>query len=317
MEIGYTGSRGLKFPFDNQINTLPPQYLALGNSLRDSVSNPFVGQISKGILSTATVSRAQLLRPYPQYDTVNAIQSSLANSTYHALEVKGEKRYSRGLTLLLSYTYSKNMDLGIGSFSGDSTSAGSIQDYFNLHNEYAPSALDQTHRVIANAVYEFPFFSRQQGIFGRMLGGWEVGAILSLYSGSPLGITQQTNNTFSQGGGQRPNWIGINARIDSATVDHWFDIPQFTNAPSYAYGNVARTLGGLRSDGLQQLDATLTKNTIIHENLKLQFRAEFFNFTNTPQFAAPGTALGANTFGVVSSQNNQPRVAQFALKLLF
>jgi len=162
-----------------------------------------------------------------------------------------------------------------------------------------------------------PFFTRQQGIFGRLLGGWQVGGIISLYTGSPLGITQQTNNTFSQGGGQRPNWSGVSAKIDSPNVDHWFDTTQFTLAPPYAYGNGARTLNGLRSDGLKQLDVTLTKNTAIYERLRLQFRAEFFNFTNTPQFAAPGTALGANTFGVVSSQNNQPRVAQFALKLLF
>ncbi len=316
-DIGYTGSRGLKFPFDNQLNTLPTATLALGNSLRDTVANPFFGQISNGILSTATISRAQLLRPFPQYDGVNAIQTSIANSSYHALEMKLEKRYAKGLTLLVSYTYSKNIDLGIGSFSGDSVSAGAIQDYHNLHNEYAPSALDQTHRLVANAVYELPFFSKQQGVVGRILGGWEIGGILSLFSGSPLGITQQTNNTDSQGGGQRPNWTGVSASIGSPTVDRWFDTTQFTVAPAYAYGNVARTLNGLRADGLQQLDVTLNKNVTIHERVKLQFRAEFFNFTNTPQFAPPNTALGAPAFGVISTQNNQPRVVQFALKFLF
>ena len=318
LETGYTGSRGLKFQFDNQLNTLPDADLALGAALRNTVTNPFYGQISNGILATSTISEAQLLRPYPQFDTVTALQSNIANSTYNALEVKVEKRYNKGLTVLFSYTWSKSIDLGIGGFSGDSTSAGVIQDYHNLRNEYAPSALDQTNRAVTNAVYELPFFTKQHGVVGHLLGGWQVGGILSLYSGSPLGISQSTNNTFSQGGGQRPNWTGISAKLSNPTVDRWFDTSQFTlvSAP-YTYGNVARTLGGLRGDGLQQLDVTFTKNTTIRERLKLQFRSEFFNLTNTPQFAPPGTALGAAGFGVVSSQNNQPRVVQFAMKLLF
>ncbi len=318
LELGYTGSRGLKFQLDNQLNTLSDANLALGSTLRNTVANPFFGQISNGILATSTISQAQLLRPYPQFDAINALQSNIANSSYHALEVRVEKRYAKGFTALVSYTWSKSIDLGIGPFSGDSTSAGTIQDYHNLHNEYAPSALDQTHRVVANAVYELPFYAKQESLMGRVLGGWQVGAILSVYSGSPLGITQSTNNTFSQGGGQRPNWTGVSAKLDNPTVDRWFDTSQFTlvSAP-YTYGNVARTLGGLRAAGLRQLDVTFTKNTTIRERLKLQFRSEFFNLTNTPQFAPPGTALGANGFGVVSSQNNQPRIIQFAMKLTF
>jgi hypothetical protein len=318
LETGYTGSRGLKFQLDDQLNTLSDANLALGATLRNTVTNPFFGQISNGILATATVSQAQLLRPYPQFDTVTALQSNIANSSYNAMVVKVEKRYSKGLTVMFAYTWSKSIDLGIGPFSGDSTSAGSIQDYNNLKKEYAPSALDQRNRAVMNAVYELPFFTKQQGVVGRALGGWQVGGILSLYSGSPLGITQSTNNTFSQGGGQRPNWTGVSANLSNPTVDKWFDTSQFTLVSTpYTYGNVARTLGGLRADGLRQLDVTLTKNTTIHERLKLQFRSEFFNLTNTPQFAPPGTALGANGFGVVSSQNNQPRVIQFALKLMF
>ena len=102
-----------------------------------------------------------------------------------------------------------------------------------------------------------------------------------------------------------------------ATVDKWFDTSQFTIAAPYTFGNVARTLSGLRSDGLKELDMTLSKTTTIHERLKLQFRAECFNVTNTPQFAAPNTSLGAAGFGGVSAQNNQPRIVQLALKLLF
>jgi hypothetical protein len=318
LEKGYTGSRGLKLQIDNQINTLSGANLALGGALRDAVPNPFFGQITNGILSTSTVSRAQLLRPYPQFDGVNVLQSNIANSSYHALEVKTEKRYSKGLSVMLAYTWSKSIDLASGAFGGESLSSGGIQDFHNLRNEYAPSGIDQTHRVIASAVYELPFFSKQKRIAGRLLGGWQLGGIFSAYSGSPLGITQSTNNTFSQGGGQRPDWTGVSAALANPAVGKWFDTSQFTLVSTpYTYGNVARTLGGLRSKGARQLDFTMVKNTVIRERLKLQFRSELFNLTNTPQFAPPGTALGAGTFGVVSAQNNQPRVIQFAMKLSF
>jgi hypothetical protein len=317
LEIGYAGSRGLKFPFTVQLNQLPAAALALKDTLRSQVTNPFSGQISSGILSSNTVSYAQLLRLYPQFDQVSSVLADLANSTYHALEVKFEKRYSRGLTLLASYTWSKNIDLNIGAFSGDSISAGSIQDFNNLRNEYAPSALDQTHRYVANGVYELPFFKGQRGFTGRLLGGWEAGAILSLFSGSPLGLTEATSTTFAQGGNQRPNWSGVSARLSSPTVDRWFDTSQFTLAPAYTYGNVGRTLGGLRGAALREVDLTLNKTTAIRERLKLQFRAECFNLTNSPQFAPPNTSLGGAGFGTVSAQNNQPRIVQLALKLLF
>jgi hypothetical protein len=209
------------------------------------------------------------------------------------------------------------MDLGIGSFSGDNISAGVIQDYNNLRGEYAPSALDQTHRFVGNAVYEIPFMKDQKGVTGRILGGWQMGLILSLFSGSPLGISEATSTTDAQGGNQRPNWTGKSAALSNPTPQEWFDISQFTLAAPYTFGNVARTLGGLRSDGLKELDLTLSKTFAIHERLKLQFRAECFNLTNTVQFSPPATALGAAGFGAVSSQNNQPRIVQLALKLLF
>ena len=166
-------------------------------------------------------------------------------------------------------------------------------------------------------MYEFPFFRGQKGFAGRVFGGWEASGILSAYSGSPLGITQTPNNTSSLGGGQRPNWSGQSAVLSSPTVNRWFDTSQFTVAAPYRFGNVARTLGGLRSDGVKGLDFTLSKATIIHERYRLQFRAECFNLTNTPIFGIPNTSLGTAAFGTINSQNNQPRIVQFALKFLF
>lgn len=317
LDVGYVGTRGLKFPADRIDNQLPDAALALGDALRTQVTNPFYGKIAVGTLAAKMVSQAQLLRPYPQYDQVTSAVANWAASTYHALQVKVEKRFSNGLTVLSSYTYSKLMDISTGPFSGESLGSAGIQNWNNLRSEYAVSGLDQTHRLIATGVYELPFFRGQKGFVGRTLGGWELGAVASFYGGSPLGISSSVNGTFSQGGGQRPNWNGQSAALDNPTPARWFNTAAFTPPAAYAFGTSPRSFSGLRSDGTKNVDVSLHKNTHLSERLILQFRAEAFNLTNTPVFAPPNTSFGAGAFGTVRSQANQPRILQFALKLLF
>jgi hypothetical protein len=316
LEVGYAGSHGLKFPTTLTLNQLPGSALALGNALREQVPNPFYGQIATGILATPTVARAQLLRPYPQFDNVSSANADWAASTYHALEVKLEKRYANGLTLLAAYTYSKLMDYATGTFSGEALGASTIQDWNNLRAERSVSNLDQTNRLIVNGVYELPLARHTRGAIGKIARGWELSGILSVFTGSPLGMSSSVNNTFSQGGGQRPNWNGSSPRLSNPTPDHWFDTSVFSNPPAYAFGNVSRTLSGLRGAGVRNADFAVHKNTHLREKLNLQFRAECFNLMNHPQFAPPGQSLGTAQFGVVSAQQNLPRVVQFGLKLI-
>ena len=317
LDVAYVGTRGKKLQLSPDRNQLPDAALALGSNLRTLVPNPFLGQISTGALANATVSRAQLLRPYPQYTDVTSTVSNLAWSAYNALQVKLEKRYNKNLTLLGSYTYSKLMDIGAGSFSGEALGAGGIQNWNNLGAEKSPSTLDQTHRLIISAVYNLPFYSRQNGVTGHLLGGWQLGAIGSFYSGSPLGVTSAVNGTFAQGGGQRPNWNGQDPSGNSRSLNRWIDPAVFSTPAAYTFGNAPRTFNSVRSDKTRSIDLTVMKNTNITEQLHLQFRAEAFNLTNTPVFAPPNASYGASTFGVVSSQANQPRVVQLALKLIF
>ena len=316
-DVAYVGTRGLKFPLDRQMNQLPDSALALGNGLRTLVANPFYGQITNGALSARTVSEAQLLRPYPQFTNITSTVADWAASSYHALQVKVEKRYSNNLTLLASYTYSKMMDVGSGTFGGETLGNGAIQDWNNLGAEISPSTLDQTHRFIVNAVYSLPFFKNQSGFTGHVLGGWQLGVIGSFYSGSPLGVVSAVNGTFSQSGGQRPNWNGQNPGEANPTLSQWINTSVFSTPAAYQFGNAPRTFDGARSDKTHNVDLSLIKDTNLTERLRLQFRAEAFNLTNTPVFAPPDTTYGSPTFGVVSSQANQPRVVQLALKLLF
>ncbi|MBI4907714.1 MAG: TonB-dependent receptor [Acidobacteria bacterium] len=316
-EVGYAGSHGLKFPQNQTLNQIPESALALKDDLRTQVANPFFGQITSGILAQRTVSKAQLLRPYPQFDAVTSANATWSSSIYHALTAKAERRYSSGLTVLGSYTYSKSMDYGIGAFAGEVLGGAGFQNNHNLRGERAPSTLDQTHRFIFNTVYEVPLFKGRKDFVGKAFGGWETGLIVLGYTGAPLGINSANNGTFSQGGGQRPNWTGVSAKLDNPTVQRWFDIAQFTTAPAYTFGNSARTYSGLRTGPARNVDLSALKNTRLTERVNLQFRAEFFNLFNTPRFDPPNIAQGNPSFGVVSAMANQSRVVQFALKLLF
>ena len=316
LEAGYAGSHGLKFPQNRTFNQLPDSALALGNALRDQVANPFYGKIQTGILASPTVSRAQLLLPYPQYGAVTADNANWAPSSYNGLNVKLEKRYATGLTIVVAYTYSKLMDVATGPWSGETLGAGGIQDWNNLRLERSVSSLDQTQRIIFNTVYALPLGKGLHGAAGKLIAGWEISGIYSAFSGSPLGISSAVNNTFSQGGGQRPNWSGQSAKISDPTVNQWFNTSVFSTPPAYAFGNAARTFGGLRAAGTNNIDMSIHKNTYLSEKVKLQFRAECFNLANRPQFGPPGQVFGNAQFGLVSAQGNLPRVYQFALKLI-
>ena len=167
--------------------------------------------------------------------------------------------------------------------------------WYDIASEWSPSTLDQTHRYILNAVYELPFLKKN-----LIVGGWQIAAIWSGFSGGPLGITSAVNNTFSQGGGQRPNWTGVNATVSNPVPDLWIDAAQFSVPAPYRFGNAPRTFNGLRSDGTAQIDTTLSKSFRFGEVLTAQFRAEFFNLTNSVRFAPPVAAFGNQQFGRVN-----------------
>lgn len=317
LETGYAGSRGVGMFQNWTWNQLHPDFLSLGNALRTQVPNPFFGQIAVGPLAARTVAQAQLLRPYPHFQDVSSQSATWATSSYHALEARAERRYSSGLTLMGSYTFSKLMDYGTGPFAGEVVGAGTFQNWYDMASEWSASVLDQTHRFIVNGVYELPFHKRQQGFAGKMLGGWQLGGIWMQFTGGPLGISSNVNNTFSQGGGQRPNWSGVSACVANPTVERWLDPAVFSNPPAYAFGNAGRTFNGCRSDKTAQIDMTLTKNTRFGERLNLQFRTEVFNIANTARFSPPNQSFGNPQFGQITTQNNLPRIIQFALKLMY
>jgi hypothetical protein len=317
LDLAYVGTHSLYEPLNKTLDQLPDADLALGNALLTTVPNPFHGQILTGALSGATVAQEALLTPYPQFTAVTANSADWAEGRYNALEAKVEKRLSSGFNLLVAYTWSKMLDQGAGSFSGETDSGGGIQDYNNLKAELSPSTIDQTHRVVFGTLYQLPFFTARRGFAGHTLGGWEISALGSFVSGSPLGIASATNTTFSLGGGQRPNWNGLNPAISHPTVSHWFNTSDFSAPPAFTFGNTPRTFNFVRSDWIRNIDLSVHKNTRITERLNLQLRADAFNMDNTPTFQPPNTSYGSAQFGSVTAQQNTPRSIQLAVKLLY
>jgi hypothetical protein len=326
-EIAYSGQRGVHLMGTLDINQLPNSDLVLGSSLIQAVPNPYTGIVTSGTLSAATVTRNQLLRPFPQFLSVQQMASTYGASSYHALQTKLEKRLSRGLSFLAAFTWSKlidDVDATTVGFPGGSFSGGGLQNYNNRSQERSLATFDTPFNFNLQATYELPFgngkkFPRSDGLTDRVLGGWQINGILTLQSGTPLQIVGgNANQTFA--GTQRPNWNGQDASLGTRIEDRlnqYFNTSDFTANPLYTFGTSPRTMPNLRAPGLHQFDFSVFKNIAVYENWHLQFRAEFFNVTNTPEFGLPVTNFNASNFAVISSQVNAPRDIQLALKLLF
>jgi hypothetical protein len=326
-EIGYSGTHGLHLMGTLDINQLPNSDLALGPALIQTAPNPYASIVTSGLLSGGNVPQNQLLRPFPQFLSIQQMASTYGDSIYHSMLTKLEKRLSHGLTFLTAFTWSKlidDVDATTVGFPGGAFTGGGLQNYNNRRQERALATFDTPFNFSVEAVYELPFgpgkkFLSSANLIDRLLGGWQMNEILTLQSGTPLQIVGgNANQTLA--GTQRPNWNGRNPTLGGAISDRlnrYFNTADFSANPLYTFGNSPRTMPDLRAPGLHQLDISLFKNFALHENWKLQFRAEFFNVLNTPEFGLPVTNFNASNFGVVSSQVNAPRDIQFALKLLF
>ncbi len=328
LEAGYAGNKGTKLGGGNyDLNQLDPKYLALGKTLLDQVTNPYAGRVP-GAFGGATISRLQLLRPYPYYGTITVSTPHMGSSIYHSMLLNLEKRMSKGLVLLASYTYGKLISDGIFGYSQNGTEQVNVLDYqngkYDRRSERALDSIDSGGRFVTSGVYELPFgpgkhWHFQNGLASRLVSGWQVNGVLVLQQGLPLVVRGANNNLAT-----RPNSTGVSAKLDNPTTSQWFDVNQFVNPPDFTYGNIGRTLPDVRSPGIRNLDLSVVKNTAIVERVNLQFRAEAFNVANHVNLLAPETTFvpGGNgknqsaTFGVITRARDA-RIVQLALKLIF
>jgi outer membrane receptor protein involved in Fe transport len=252
-------------------------------------------------------------RQFPDLSEGYQVQH-IANTNYNALQIKFEQIYSNGLALLASYTVAKSIDMSSSDYGSGA------QDMNNLRAERAVSGFDYPQRLSVGYTYELPFgkgrpfLSNASGVVEHVLGGWEAAGIVVMQSGAPFTISSGRDRANVGGGSQRPDRIA-SGEIDNPTLARWFDTSAFVMPALYTFGNSGRNI--LRGDGLTNWDCSLMKNFPIREGMRLQFRAEFFNALNHPDFSTPNGNLSSRNFGIVTGTRNAPRIGQFALKLVF
>ncbi len=323
--IAYSGNKitHLGIP-DSNSNQLTVGQLQAGNALLKNVTNPYYGTIPRqSSLGNPTISTAQLLKPYPRFSTVSFFRNNVGNSHYDSMQVKLERRASKGLAFLVSYARSKLLDDASSVFSnsiftGPVTTNYPVADSYNRHLERDVSSGDIPNVFSGSVTYDLPFGSGYRhgatGLVGKLVGGWRVNTIISVQSGLPLAVSQATNNnSFAGFSVQRPNLVG-NPVLDNPSTAMWFNTAAFQAAPQFTLGTSSRN--PVRAPGVRNMDLALIKQTKLQETLSMEFRAEFFNFTNTPPLNAPAVVLGNAGFGSITSAGD-PRVIQFAMKLTF
>jgi hypothetical protein len=255
-------------------------------------------------------------RLWPFYNAVNR-QEAFGNLSYNGMIVKLEKRFSQGLTFLLSYTWAKALDNLDEVGNGEGT--GALKPWDRSLNR-GPALTDIRHSFVYSSTYELPFGRGKRWLGGvnrgvdLLLGGWQVGGIFSRLTGEPFTVSTSGGIT-NAGGADRPNRIG-DGRLpaDQRSIDRWFDVSAFQVQPNFTYGNSGRNI--LFGPGATNLDFSLAKFFQVTERFRLQFRAESFNATNTPAFGNPAANINAPTVGTINSAG-EPRRIQFGLKLLF
>ena len=333
LKIAYGGAKGTHLPFYSlQRDQLPDADLSQGVALLQQVPNPFYGVINPTYgLGLPTIQAGQLLRPYPQYSGVAMATGDLAASTYNSLQVTAQKRLAAGASLNLAYTWSKlisNTDTLTGWLEPEVAggSGSSAQDANNLKGERSLSSDDTTQRLVLSYVYDIPvgrglrYLSNAPRALDYVVGGWGLDGVTTFMQGFPLGFTTSQNLTYS-GGSSRPNYTpGCSKRVSGSAYSRltkWFNTSCFTQPAAFTFGDEPRNDPQLRAAGQANWDAALFKNFPIDSAGKrnVQFRLETFNLFNRVQFGYPGDVRGLPSYGVVSSQANQPRILQFALRV--
>lgn len=316
LEVGYVGTRGLHLLRQRSLN----------QALSASPSNPIRG------VTTNTVENIPLRVPILGIPADSLVEMESAGSSwYNGLEVSLTKRMSRGLQFLASYTFSKTLDTdGADINSTSSGNALTLGDQNSPAQRWGRASFDRTHRVVFSETWTLP--SPSSGIRRVLLGGWDAAAILTIQSGSALTISDtNANNVFGisedraeLSGKCAKNQLVTGGSI-SSKLSNYFNVSCFTTPQVIGADGIGTAFGDsgtgiVDGPGQFNVDFAFSKTVAIkwpREGTSFQFRTEFFNMFNHPQFANPDTNFSSPTFGVISSTAVNPRVIQLALRVGF
>jgi hypothetical protein len=281
-----------------------------------------------------TVKQGQLLLPFPQFDGVSMAEPDNRDSIYHSMQLKVQKRFGAGAQVLASYTVSKLIDDTNSEINWLEASPVSWNDSNanNLRSQRSLDTFDVPQRLVLAAVLDLPFghgkkyANNLNGVADKLVSGWGMDTIVTFQRGFPIIIGgcpgPLSNSGIPNAGCDRPDRTALSHQTSGSVgqrLTEWFDTSVFTKPTDFGYGNDSRTEPNIRTDGVKNFDFAFFKDTKFGPDQRLgaQFRAEFFNGFNHPQFNPPDSNFGDSNFGHVTSQYNLPRLIQFALRFTF
>jgi hypothetical protein len=274
--------------------------------------------INQAVLGTGSIASR---RPFPTFGNISYNEPA-SNANFNSLQLRAERRYAQGLTLLGSYTWSKSIDDHSGwTGAGDNNQAQNNHDWVKTMRGL--SNFDIRHRLALSYIYELPMgagrflFGDAAGFGNWLASGWELSGITTVQSGSPFTVklsvdASNTGNT----GNDRPNLVGDPyLPASERSVDRWFDKTAFEIPKTGTFGNVGRNT--MTGPGMHNWDVSLSKRMPVSEGKTLQFRAEVFNIANHPQFALPDADASSAQFGKMFATSVFSRQIQLGLKLIY
>ena len=290
LDVSYFGSKGTHLPVGYNLNQPPP--------------------------GAGTLAQVNASRPYPAWGNVGWIES-VANSDYNSLQAKLEKRFSKGLSFLASYTLGKSIDDAPGISTSSSASKSSAQNALNLRGERGLSDFDVRHRFVFSPVLDLPFGKGRpllsSGIWSKVAGGFQLSGLLTLQTGSPFTPSYSGNISNTYNNSDRPNVVG-DPNSGPRTISQYFNTAAFAKPAANSFGNAGRNI--LHGPPLRNLDLALSRSFQVSERAVLQLRGEFFNALNHPNFGLPSATADSTSFGTVVTALD-PRQVQAAAKIIF
>lgn len=320
-EVAYVGTKATHLFWNRFDNANDPLLLSQwGPRILETVPNPFFGKIAGGIGAFPTVQRRQLLRPFPQYQQILAVRRPYGDSSYQSMTARLEKAYSSGYTVAVAYTMSKILaDTGESNTWVIGPSNALYGPGFNRSHD----ANDTPHRLVVSHVWDLPFgYGRahlNKGIAARVAGNWQFSGITVVQAGRPILISAPDNTglyefAYTNGRADRVK----SGHIDSGTATRWFDTTAFRPAAAFTVPTDSLSQPDLRTPWRTAVNWSFFKNNPIKERYNIQFRAEFYNIFNTPQFDVRGASTDVTNplFGQITEGGGERNI-QFGIRLVF
>jgi len=313
VDLGYVGNKGTHLVGAQDINQVKPGVAAASGLY----ANPYAGGTGAG-------EKLNAVRPYLGYGSIGQIAPEF-DSNYHSFQLSVEQPLAAHLTASAAYTYSH------GLTDNQSDRSAGLQNTYCRRCEYGSSSIDRRHVLTGNFIYQLPWFIKQPGVVGHLLGGWQATGIITVNSGLPLTVFAGRTGTYgdpaasglnvdgSPNNGRpstpRPNQVG-NPNNGPKTWAQFFTKTAFV-APTgpQTYGGTERR-GAVIGPGLWRYDMALSKETHIFERLNMQFRVEAFNLFNHTNFSTVNTTLTSSLYGRVTGTRD-PRILQLSSKFVF